>query len=147
MGVSMSKLLRRAKTKLNNANNSFQKIAEDDAYADDCCYNLQQCIEFTLKYLIEINGSRYVENHDIRAQLNLLKKISVSVPMEKDLRLFAATLNSWEDEARHNDDFVSSEEEMQDAFSIANALVSFADTAVTQKKLEKMDSFPSERLK
>lgn len=66
----MSKLLRRAKTKYNNAQNSFSRIAEDDAYADDCYYNLQQCIEFTLKYLIEVNGKRYVENHDIRAQLN-----------------------------------------------------------------------------
>jgi len=104
-------------------------------------------VEFTLKYLIEINGERYVENHDIRAQLNLLKKIGISVPREKDLRLFAATLNSWEAESRYNDNFVSLEEDIQEAFSIANALVSFADTAVTQKALKEMDFFSSDRLK
>lgn len=88
-----------------------------------------------------------MENHDIRAQLNLLKKIGISVPREKDLRLFAATLNSWEAESRYNDNFVSLEEDIQEAFSIANALVSFADTAVTQKALKEMDFFSSDRLK
>lgn len=47
----MSKLLERAKVKRENAENSYKKIQLNDAYLDDCCYNLQQAVEMTLKYL------------------------------------------------------------------------------------------------
>lgn len=38
----MSKLLRRAKVKLQNVENNYAKIGVDDAYLDDCCYNLHK---------------------------------------------------------------------------------------------------------
>ena len=137
----MSKLLRRAKTKLSGAHHSYRHIAEDDAFADDCCYNLQQCIEFTLKYIVEMNGKKYVENHDIRAQLNILKKLGVTLPKEKELRLYSATLNSWEAESRYNDNFVSLEDDIKDMFEIAEELVKYADSLAIQEDLQKMDAF------
>lgn len=137
----MSKLLRRAKTKLSGAYHSYRNIAEDDAFADDCCYNLQQCIEFTLKYIVEMHGKKYVENHDIRAQLNILKKIGITLPKEKELRLYAVTLNSWEAESRYNDNFVSLEDDIQEIFQIASALVEFADSLAIQEDLQKIDVF------
>ena len=100
-----------------------------------------------MKYLIEVNGKRYVENHDIRAQLNMLKKMGLSIPKERDLRLLATTLNSWEAETRYNDNFVSLDDDIQEAFSIADELVSYADAMVEQKGGQKMTSFPSDRLK
>ena len=42
-------------------------MALDDAYIDECCFNLQQVVEFTLKYIVEMSGEEYIENHDIRA--------------------------------------------------------------------------------
>ena len=71
----MSKLLARAKAKKSSAENSYNNMSLDDAYIDECCFNLQQAIEFTLKYLVEMSGERYIENHDIRAQINKLNKI------------------------------------------------------------------------
>lgn len=41
----MSKLLARAKVDLKNANDDYKRMGTDDAYVDDCCYNLQQAIE------------------------------------------------------------------------------------------------------
>lgn len=139
----MSKLLRRAKTKLSGAHHSYCHIAEDDAFADDCCYNLQQCIEFALKYIVEMSGKRYVENHDIRAQLNILNKTGVTIPKEKELRLYAATLNSWEAESRYNDNFVCLKDDIQDVFEIAEALIEFADSLTIQEDLQKIDVFDS----
>lgn len=133
--------MRRAKTKLSGAYHSYHHIAEDDAFADDCCYNLQQCIEFTLKYIVEMNGERYVENHDIRAQLNILKKIGAAIPREKELRLYSATLNSWEAESRYNDNFVSLEDDIQDIFEIAEVLIEFADSLTVQEDLQRIDAF------
>ena len=55
----MSKLLERAKVKLENAQNDYDKIQKSDAYLDDCCFNLQQAIEFTLKYIVEMNFASF----------------------------------------------------------------------------------------
>ena len=79
----MSKLLARAKAKKYSADNSYNLMSIDDAYIDECCFNLQQAIEFTLKYLVEMSGERYIENHDIRAQINKLKSLD-SPPCRTD---------------------------------------------------------------
>jgi HEPN domain-containing protein len=52
----MSKLLARAKAKRTNAENNYNYMSIDDAYIDECCFNLQQAIEFSLKYLVEMYG-------------------------------------------------------------------------------------------
>ncbi|MBR7094814.1 MAG: HEPN domain-containing protein [Clostridia bacterium] len=78
----MSKLLARAKAKQFSAENSYKYISVDDAYIDECCFNLHQAIEFSLKYLVEMYGERYIENHDIRAQMNKLKSMDKYIPCD-----------------------------------------------------------------
>ena len=89
----MSKLLKRAKVKLHNALHNYHLIAEDDAYLDDCCYNLQQAMELALKFLVEIHGEPYIRNHDLRAQLNsfsaLIDEIDAAAEYAKALISFA----------------------------------------------------------
>lgn len=126
----MSRLLARAKVKLEIAKNCYDNIGRDDAYLDDCCFNLQQSIEMALKYLIETSGRDYIENYDIRAQLNKLRSLDIEVPEEKDLREMASTINSWEAEARYFDDFTAVLEDVQDAMRIADSLI-----ANSEKKL------------
>lgn len=38
----MSKLLNRAKRKLDNVNYHYARIADDDSHLEECCFNLQQ---------------------------------------------------------------------------------------------------------
>ena len=129
----MSKLLARAKAKRSNVINSYQQMSLDDAYIDECCYNLQQGIEFCLKYVVEMLGESYAETHDIRAQLNILKKLNVEIPCEKELRMLASTLNSWETETRYNDNFVALIEDIDDAIIILDKLISYSEGLVTIK--------------
>lgn len=129
----MSKLLARAKAKRTNVINSYQQMSLDDAYIDECCYNLQQGIEFCLKYVVEMLGESYAETHDIRAQLNILKKLNVEIPCEKELRMLASTLNSWEAETRYNDNFVALIEDIDDAIIILDKLISYSEGLVTIK--------------
>lgn len=123
----MSKLLKRAKVKFRNANNSYTMIAEDDAYLDDCCYNLQQAVEMTLKYVVEMHGEAYVENHDVRAQLNKLSRLGVTVPHQEELRSMAVTLNSWESESRYKDSFLATIDEIDNVRGYADDLIQYAD--------------------
>lgn len=129
----MSKLLARAKAKRSNVINSYQQMSLDDAFIDECCYNLQQGIEFCLKYVVEMLGESYVETHDIRAQLNILKKLNAEIPCEKELRMLASTLNSWEAETRYNDNFVALIEDIDDAIIILDKLICYSEGLVTIK--------------
>lgn len=129
----MSKLLARAKVKYRNALNDYYQLSQDDAYVDDCCYNLQQCIEYCLKYIVELNGENYVENHDVRAQLNKLKELKVKLPFEESIRKNASLLNSWEAESRYNDDFVALIEDINDIKLLAKQIVDYADSLVKEK--------------
>lgn len=126
----MSKLLARAKAKKFSADNSYNYISVDDAYIDECCFNLQQTIEFCLKYLVEISGEKYIENHDIRAQMSILKRLEKYIPCEEQLRQMASTLNSWAVETRYNDNFVALIEDIEDAKVIAEELIIYCDKQV-----------------
>ena len=132
----MSKLLNRAKVKMNNALNDYNLISNDDAYLDDCCYNLQQAIEMTLKFLVELQGSAYVMNHDILAQLNTLRRLEINIPYYDELRHMAVTLNSWEAESRYKDNFCAVMEDIDAAILYAKELISFADSKIKQNDCE-----------
>lgn len=130
----MSKLLQRAKVKLANAEHDYYNISVDDAYLDDCCYNLQQCIEYTLKYIVEMNGENYIETHDVRAQLNKLKNINVKLPFEDKIRKLAAVLNNWEAESRYNDNFIAVIEDVNEIKELAKDIINYADKLVKEIK-------------
>lgn len=137
----MSKLLRRAKIRYEHAKEDYKKVNEDDAYADYCCYNLQQGIEMTLKYLVEMSGQTYVENHDIRAQLNKLNRVGFEIPAEERLRVIASTVNSWETESRYKDDFVALNEDIKEAMEILEMLIEKAESLVEPVMIKPIDSF------
>ena len=128
----MSKLLARAKVKRANAENDYRNLASDDAYLDDCCNCMQQAIEFALKYIVEMNGENYVENHDVRAQINKLRALGVELPFFEELRHMASTLNSWEVDSRYNDDFTAVLEDVSDARRLADEIISYADSLVRE---------------
>ena len=130
----MSKLLARAKVKYRNALNDYYQFSVDDAYIDDCCYNLQQSIEYCLKYIVELNGSNYVENHDIRAQLNKLKELKAKFPFEEAIRKNASIINSWETESRYNNDFTALIEDIDEIMSLTKDIIDYSDSLVEVKK-------------
>lgn len=130
----MSKLLARAKVKYRNALNDYYQFSVDDAYIDDCCYNLQQSIEYCLKYIVELNGSNYVENHDIRVQLNKLKELKAKFPFEEVIRKNASIINSWETESRYNDDFTALIEDIDEIMSLTKDIIDYSDSLVEVKK-------------
>lgn len=125
----MSKLLARAKVKFFNSQSNYIRIGQDDAFLDETCYNLQQTIELCLKYMVEMQGDEYIENHDIRAQLNKLDY----VPNKEKLIQMASTINSWEAESRYNDNFTALIEEINAVREIAGKLIEHCESLVTEE--------------
>ena len=118
----MSKLFSLAKINLLHASQDYKRLSEDDCYLETCCFCLQQSIEFMLKGIVELNGAQYAENHDIRANLNILHRMDVSIPFEKELRSMANTLYQWETESRYKDSFIAAVADVEEAFVYARAL-------------------------
>ena len=142
----MSKLLARAKVKRENAENSYKKMGEDDAYQDDCCYNLQQSIEMVLKAIVELHGGQYAENHDVRSNLNILSRMEVEVPDQKEIRSLASTIYGWETESRYKDDFVSMKEDIDDARIIADHLIEYCESLIKETEPEYLEVIPDKKL-
>ena len=138
----MSKLLSRAKVKLENAETNYKKMGEDDAYRDDVCYNLQQAIEMSLKAMVELNGLQYAENHDVRANLNILNRNNIQVPLQEELRSIASTVYSWETESRYKDSFVSLIEDIDQAMIIAKEYVKIVESMIGEEMIEDPQTMP-----
>ena len=118
----MSKLLSRAKISLEHAQSDYRKIDNNDCYMDSCCFNLQQSVEFLLKGIVEMNGLMYAENHDVRANLNILARNNITIPCEKEIRDKAAILHSWETESRNKDSFIAAVRDIEEVMAIAKEL-------------------------
>ena len=141
----MSKLLSRAKISLEHALSDYNRIDNNDCYLDSCCFHLQQSIEFLLKGIVEMNGAQYAENHDIRANLNILNRLNVEIPYEKDLRLLASTLYSWETESRYKESFIAAVKDIDEVIKIANKLIEFVYSQVGLITVEEVE-FPDRKL-
>lgn len=137
----MSKLFSRAKTRLQTAKYSWKMRREDDSYVDAACFDLQQCMEFCLKTLVELNNESYVQNHDLRAQLNKLAKIGVNFPVFEKIAQNASTFNSWETESRYKDSFVALSQDVELAFQICEELIQNVDELITKENLPKINLF------
>lgn len=141
----MSKLLSRAKISLEHAKNDYKKIDENDCYMDSCCFCLQQSIEFLLKGIVEMNGLIYAENHDVRANLNILARNNIVIPNEKEIREKAAILYSWETESRYKDSFIAAIKDIDEVMNIADDLLKYAIKDIEEINVVEQD-FPNKKL-
>lgn len=141
----MSKLLSRSKISLEHAKTDYLKINTNDCYMDSCCFHLQQTIEFLLKGIVEMNGAAYAENHDVRANLNILNRIGVEIPCEKELRVLASTLYSWETESRYKDSFIAATKDIDEVFEIAEKLSGYTFSLINSITVEEAE-FPDQKL-
>ena len=142
----MSKLLVRARNTLECAQYCYHRMATDDSYIDQCCYNLQQSIEFSLKFLVEQEGANYAPNHSLRAQLNKLDQVHSKIlpdDLKKQIRNMSTTLESWEAESRYKDNFIALKDDVDDAMDIAKTLIALCETTyeLIPKDMQNLNAF------
>jgi len=92
-----------------------------------------------------MNGTQYAENHDVRANLNILNRLGIDIPCEKELRAMASTLYSWETESRYKDAFIAAIKDIDEAFDIADKLAEYIYSQVTAIDV-KETVFPENKL-
>ena len=126
----MSKLLRRAKARFESAKLQYSRISEDDAYLDMCCFDLQQVLEFTLKFIVEISGSKYKVGHNLLLQLADIDRLGIEIPDKSFYLSNASLFNTWETQTRYFDDFTAVMSLVDETVQKIPALLDFADSLV-----------------
>lgn len=135
----MSRLLSRAKANYLMAEYIYTKVGEDDVYMDSCCYSLSQTIELALKFIVEMTGNNYAENHDIRANLNILQRASFELPFEAELRDKAKLLYEWEAESRYKESFVAAYADVDEVRVLAKKMLDFAEGLIAPIEVEPVE--------
>lgn len=77
----------------------------DEAYVNDMAYNLQQCVEKTLKAFLECVGVTVPNSQAIHKLVAMSKNNGSSVKLTEWIELHAYELESWEAETRYDFDF------------------------------------------
>lgn len=129
----MSKLLRRAKARFESAKMQYARINEDDAFLDMCCFDLQQVLEFTLKFIVEISGSRYKVGHNLLLQLADLDRLGIEIPDKQFYLSNATVFNTWETQTRYFDDFTAVISLVDSTIERIPALFTFADSLIGEE--------------
>ena len=135
----MSRLLSRAKANYLMAEYIYTRVGEDDVYMDSCCYSLSQTIELALKFIVEMTGNNYAENHDVRANLNILVRASFELPFESELRNKAKLLYEWETESRYKESFVAAYADVDEVRALAKGILDFAESQITPIEVEPVE--------
>ena len=129
----MSKLFSIAKINLDHAAYDYQRLSEDDCYLGDLTLLPSAGHRPVKKGIVELNGEQYAENHDIRANLNILHRMEISIPYEKELRTIANTLYQWETESRYKAPILFTPlhvADVEEAFVYARALKDYIEERI-----------------
>ena len=90
--------------------------ASDEAYVNDIAYNLEQCVEKTLKAFLECVGVTIPNTHSISKLIRMSENNGSAVKITEWLKLHAFELESWEAETRYNFDFSIQKQNIDEAF-------------------------------
>lgn len=92
-----------------------------------CCFDLQQSLEFTLKYLVECSGEPYKFGHNILTQLADFERLHVEIPGADFFKQNAPVINTWESQLYSNDEFTVDVQLVASVMTKVLALIEFAD--------------------
>ncbi len=86
------------------AANLMKFYESDEMYLNDVAYNLQQCIEKTLKAFLECKGVTVPQTHSLRKLIEMSKNNGSAVVITEWIRQNQYELETWEADTRYNFD-------------------------------------------
>lgn len=128
----MSNLLDRAKVKLNNSKDNFNRSSGEDANMDMAAFDLHQSLEFVLKYMIEFRVGSYKKGHNIRFILDEAKSVGFERPEFEELKGYADGITKWESDARYGSGILTNVVTMRNVTKQVESLIEYADTLKTE---------------
>jgi HEPN domain-containing protein len=96
---------RLAKHNLDAAKSSLRDYQYDELFLRDLTYNLQQCVEKTLKAFLECVGVTIPQTHKISRLIKMSKDNGSAVIITDWLSNYCERLETWEADARYDMEF------------------------------------------
>lgn len=131
----MSKLLLRSKQRLASAKRDLNFINDDPSNIDGACFQIQQSMDFAMKYLLEINGIDYGRTHNICNLLSLIIDNGLYDSSLTPFNLNAEKYTNWETLSRYDDNFTASVKDVTDAVNYTSSLIKFVESTVSQSTI------------
>lgn len=86
------------------AKNNMKFYVNDEMYLNDAAYNLQQCVEKTLKAFLECKGVTVPQTHSIHKLISMSKNNGSSVVITDWIEQNRFEIETWESDTRYNFD-------------------------------------------
>ena len=95
-------LFDKAKQNLKVAESIYSTIAiNDEAYLDYVGYHIQQALELSIKYMLEMNGVNYPKTHDIDQLIRLANINNVKLYLNEYIDDHSEMFSLWEARTRY----------------------------------------------
>ena len=117
----MCTLWQKANIDLDIARMALAKVRIDSMYKGSCCYNIQQCIEKCLKYVIDLHGISYKFKHDLTPLIGTVTNLGIEVP--KVIKSNIDTINAWESSSRYDVHFDALDSDITEILQAAEQLL------------------------
>jgi len=100
MGIEMS-LYDKALSNYNSARILRQNLGSDENQLNIIAYLLQQSVELSIKYTLEINGLEYPKTHEIDQLIRLAKEKQVDLFLNEYIEEHSEMFSQWESKSRY----------------------------------------------
>lgn len=118
----MTTLLDRSLMRFKTAKRNILETTYDDAWCDGICFDLQQAIEFLIKWKLESIGVPYTKTHDIMVLCDLLYQNNIDIYQVPNLKERAAMITSWETSSRYGSGVLTTKTAIDEVVAIYNAM-------------------------
>lgn len=94
-------LLDKAVQNITLAKMIYKEFVNDEVYLNYIGYHIQQAVELSIKYLLELNGIEYPKTHDISQLIYLAKKETIDLGISKYIEEHSEMFTLWESKTRY----------------------------------------------
>ena len=115
----MSVLLLNAKTKIKAVDLTIDYLEDTQFnFSSEICFNIQQILEFTIKYVLEVKCVEYRRSHDIEYLFDLLSSVCELSDVAIQLRNVANKITKWETSSRYDEGFIAEPYTIRETYNL-----------------------------
>jgi HEPN domain-containing protein len=134
----MSKIYLKAEKNLIIAK-GLRNSQNEDYFRDMICYHVQQSVEMSLKFLLELSDVKYTFTHNITELLVLFEENAVELPVFDELILLAPVITNWEASSRYKDNFKEVLRNVDAGLLLAEKLLDFIMIKISMQRFDLMN--------
>lgn len=79
----------------------YKELIKDEVYLNYIAYHIQQAVELSIKYNLELNGIEYPKTHDISQLIYLAKKEKIDLGISEYIEDHSEMFTLWESKTRY----------------------------------------------